>query len=133
MQPSSKSFLMLLTTLGLGVVLGAAAMAGFRPGGPLRPPPGGGPGGFIEHMERTIQPHDAAQRAAILPILEATDRRNRTSVESSRAVMRANLDSMVANLAPLLDERQRGRLVELTRRLGDPKRPGPEEGPPPPR
>ena len=84
-------------------------------------------------MEQTIQPRDAAQRAAVLPILEATDRRNRTAVEASRAVMRANLDSMVATLAPLLDERQRGRLVELTRRLGDPGRHRPEEGPPPPR
>ena len=130
MTSSTKSLLMLVGMLMLGAALGAAATAALRPGPPGPPPSREGSSGFVEHMERTIQPRDAAQRAEIRPVLEATDRRNRDVVDASRRAMRENLDSMMAGLSPVLEPSQRERLAELIRTLRN--RP-PRDGPPPPR
>lgn len=123
MQATTKSLLMLLSMLVLGAVLGAAGMVGLRRGPPGPMPPEARPGGFVAHLEQEIQPNDPAQRAAIRPILEATDLRNRAAVDASRKAMRDNLDSMQVALSPLLDPEQRERLADLVRRLNDP-RPG---------
>ena len=127
MQASTKSLLMLLSMLVLGAGLGAAGTValGGSPAGPQGPPEGG----FVAHMERTIQPVDDAQRAAIMPILEATDRDNRAEVDRSQAAMRNHLDSMEVALAPLLRPEQRERLSLLIQQLDRP--PGPPGRPPP--
>lgn len=128
MKPSTKTLFMLLAMLTLGIALGAsgAILLRGRPPGP--PKSRGGDGGFVAHMEQTIQPTDATQRTAIRPLLEATDQRNRQEVDRSRGAMRANLDSMLVELSPLLQPGQRDRLTELIQRLDRPE--GPPGGPP---
>ena len=97
------------------------------------------PGGFVEEMERVIQPRDAAQRDSLRPYLEATDQHNRAIVEGARGSMRAELDSMRAKVDKLLDDRQKSRLADFAERgprdnPGRPRGPGPQgppNGPPP--
>ncbi len=132
----ARSLVLLVGMLMLGVVIGAAGMIVFG-GRPMdRKPPQGPDGGFVAHMVETIRPADAEQRAAMLPILQATDRRNRAEVDRSRAAMRAHLDSMLVLLTPILDAEQQDRLTQLISRLGAPGGPPPGgsgRGPPPPR
>jgi uncharacterized membrane protein len=94
------------------------------------------PGGFVEEMERVIQPRDAAQRDSLRPYLEATDQHNREIVEGARGSMRAELDSMRAKVDKLLDEGQKARLADFVQRGPQPGhgRPGEQQfrGPPPP-
>ena len=90
------------------------------------------PGGFVEEMERLIQPHDAAQRDSLRPYLEATDQRNRAIVEGARVSMRAEIDSLRARVDKLLDEKQKARLADFAQRgpQQGPGRRGPPGGPP---
>lgn len=80
------------------------------------------PGGFVEEMERVIQPRDAAQRDSLRPYLEATDQHNRAIVDGARGSMRAELDSMRARVDNLLDDKQKARLADFAQR-------GPQQGP----
>ncbi len=129
MLSSTKSLLMLLAMLLLGVVLGMAGMVVWH-SGRFSPPPDERSGGFVVHMLETIEPRDAAQRAEIAAQLETIDQLNRLAVDQSRRAMRANLDSMAVLLAPLLDAEQQARLGTLVRSLD---RPPPRRGGPPPR
>lgn len=147
MQPTTRSLTYLASTFLLGLLVGAAAFAYFGsrpPGGPPDGAQGAGPGGFVSHMEATIQPRDEAQRRAILPVLETTDRRNRAVIDSSQRAMRENLVVMRSELDSLLDAGQRDRLAQLVRQLredGPPAggkrplggQPPPGQQPPPPR
>ena len=90
------------------------------------------PGGFVEEMERLIQPRDAAQRDSLRPYLEETDQHNRAIVEGARGSMRAELDSLRARVDKLLDDGQKARLADFAKR-GPPQgpgRPGGRRGPP---
>ena len=98
------------------------------------------PGGFVEEMERVIQPRDGAQRDSLRPYLEATDQKNRAIVEGARGSMRAELDSMRSRVDNLLDDAQKARLADFAERGprgGVPRGPqgpgaeGPPNGPPP--
>jgi hypothetical protein len=84
-------------------------------------------GGFIEHMERAIEPRDEEQWSAIFPILEATAQRNRVTIDSARAELRTAFAEMIAELEPHLDEAQLLRVSE-TARFTDPFRPPPPPG-----
>ncbi|HEX8695722.1 MAG TPA: hypothetical protein VF746_25125 [Longimicrobium sp.] len=136
MRIETRSALILLATLALGVLLGAVgggALASRRAEKirELRRPPG-----FVAHLEEVIRPRDEAQRRAIRPHLEATARRNHEIVQGAHGRLRAELDSLRARLAPLLDEAQRERLAEFGRppeRGGGPPPGGlpPPKGPPP--
>lgn len=126
MKIETRTAVILLTTLLLGVLLGAVAggaVASVRREhieGMRRP------GGFVEHMEEVIRPRDAAQRAAIRPVIEATAARNQLIIRAAHQQLRAELDSMRARLAPGLDANQRMRLDNFARM------PPPFGGPPPP-
>src|SRR3954467_1788703 len=61
------------------------------------------PGGFVEEMERVIQPRNAAQRDSLRPFLEATDQHNRAIVDGARAAMRAEMDSLTSHISGMLD------------------------------
>ena len=94
--------------------------------------------GFVRHMESIIRPR-ADQRAAIMPLLEATGARNQRIIDSAQAELRSTLDGMRAQLAPMLDADQRKRMDGLGRlpdpfrpRGGPPPRGGPMGGGPPP-
>ena len=73
-------------------------------------------GGFVEEMERVIQPRDAAQRDSLRPYLEAADQHNRAIVDGARGSMRAELDSMRARVDKLLDDGQKERLADFAER-----------------
>src|SRR6478735_4165200 len=102
MQATVKAGLMLVATFVLGGVagaLGAGAIAQRRLGPPPPPRDGRPPMGFVELVEDILQPHDAAQRATVRPLLETADRRNRSIVDGARLSMRASLDSLRVSLA----------------------------------
>jgi hypothetical protein len=114
----AKSSLILFATLLLGIAigaLGAGALFHHR-GGHLRELRH--PGGFVQHMERIIQPRDEAQREAIRPILEETDRLHWSIMDSTHARMMTEMESLRERLAPHLDEAQRERLATLFDEFG---------------
>src|SRR5438132_3456646 len=108
MTAATKSAMLLTAALMLGVFLGitgAGALERQRFG---RPPMGhGGPGGLERHMEETIQPRDSAQAEQIRPILARAAERNRQIIAGVNDALRASIDSMKRELAPLLDDAQR--------------------------
>lgn len=133
MKPATQSALILFATLIIGFVVGMFATGALGSHRLARVERLRERGGFIEHMEQAIQPHDEEQRSAILPILEATAQGNREIIESAQAELRTAIESMIAELEPLLDEAQLRRLWE-TARFSNPFRPPPRPGdrPPPP-
>ena len=137
MKVDLKSMTIVGGTLLLGVVLGLVLQGTLQRlrndrMGQLRHEQG-----FVRHMESIIRPR-ADQRAAIMPLLEATGARNQRIIDSAQAALRSTLDGMRAQLAPMLDADQRKRMDGLGR-LPDPFRPrggpppggGPGGGPPP--
>ena len=144
MNVTRSAAILLAVTLLLGVllgVLGAGALrprlerAGPRPRGAL--PPRGEPGGFAAHMEEVIAPRDSAQRAAVRVVIERTAARNRVLIEQLNGTLRASVESMRVELAPLLSEDQRQRLERAAARLPAVRGPGgagprgrPRDGPP---
>lgn len=124
MKPVIQSTLILAATLVLGFLVGAFATGALERHRMARVEQLRERGGFIEHMERTIEPRDQEQRSAILPILEATAQRNRLIIDSARADLRIALEEMIAELEPLLDPAQLRRITEVAR-FADPFRPPP--------
>ena len=129
-----KAAVMLLITLLLGVALGAlgvSALSRHRADEvqQLRRPPG-----FVAHMEEVIAPRDSVQRAKIKPILAATAARNEAILQQVNEQLHTALDSMRAQIDPLLDAAQRDRL-ERASKLAPPIRAGGQgrdgRGPPP--
>jgi hypothetical protein len=129
----------LVATLVIGAVLGVLGAGALERRQRDRIEAIGRPRGFAEHMEQVIAPHDSAQRARILPVIQATIERNERIVRGTNDALRASIDSMRAALDPMLDPEQRDRLADVTRRLppvglGRPGGPPPDgrRGPPPP-
>jgi len=127
MKLATRSTLILLATLIIGFVVGVFATGALGSHRRARVERLRERGGFIEHMESAIQPHDQDQRSAIFPILEATAQRNRVIIESAQAELRTAIESMIEELEPILEEEQLRRLSE-TARFSDPFRPPPRPG-----
>lgn len=131
MKLETRSALILLFTLLLGLVLGAVATgaaARLRADQLARMQR---PTGFVEHMRQVIRPRDA-QWDSLRPALEATAQQHHAIRRRMHEGMRASLDSLRIRIAPLLDEEQRARLDDFARRPppgARGRRPG--EGPPP--
>ena len=126
MKSATQSVLILVATLLIGFVVGAFATGALGSHRMARVERLRERGGFIEHMERAIEPRDQDQRSSILPIVEEAAERNRLIIDSARADLRTALDEMITELEPYLDEAQLRRVRE-TARLTNPFRP-----PPPP-
>lgn len=122
MTIDAKSSLILLATLILGIAIGALGVGALahRRGEHLRELRQ--PGGFVEHMERVIRPRDEAQREAIRPILEETDRIHWVLMDSTHNRLAAELQRMRERLAPHLDEAQQERLESAFGEFGHPMR-----------
>ena len=127
MKAETKSLVILVATLVLGVLLGAVGNGAMARERRARVEEMKRPGGFVGHMEEIIRPRDSVQRAAIEPVLRATSERNRQIIHAANEQLRAALDSMRARLAPELDDEQRKRLDDFAR-TAPPLRPG--GGPP---
>ena len=149
MTASFRSGLLLAVTLAVGVALGLAGGGWLQRHQrerlrDLRRPPG-----FVAHLEDVIAPRDEAQRADVHRLLEATARGNDRVIRTANETLRARMDSLRTQLAPLLDAGQRDRLDRELRGLRSPfgppggrpggRRPpgppggGPPDGPPPDR
>lgn len=116
MTTTSKSLILLSFTLIVGFALGLFADATLVRGRRDRIRNVGRPRGFVEHLERVIRPHDAAQADSIRPILQAMADGNEEILREANVRLRARLDSLRLVLAPSLDEEQQARLArELTR------------------
>ena len=135
MTARTKSVLILAVTLVLGMILGALLFGSiqrhrFRHALSLAQPQH-----FAAALERALQPRDDAQRAAIRAILDSLDARLRSDRQERAGVMRARLDSLAADLVPILSEDQRTRLRQhLAQHKGAVRRPPPpgRRRPPPP-
>ena len=127
-----KSILILLGTLLIGGVLGGTLVGTISQNRKERREEIRGPGGFVRHMERVIGIEDSVQHAAIHPILEEADRRNREAIKGVRQQMAASFDTMLTQLQPYLSQEQLENLQQerehMKRRMNDPRGPG---GPPP--
>jgi hypothetical protein len=124
MTANTKSLVLLAATLVVGFTLGLFADSTLvrrrrERIGQLRRPPG-----FVEHMERVIQPHSDAQRDSIRPLLEHAAQQNGVAIHDANVRLRTMLDSMRVSLAPMLDSAQRDRLKAELDRVPDPFRPG---------
>jgi len=126
-----KAAIMLLITLLLGIALGGVGALSRQRNErvqQLRRPPG-----FVAHMEEVIQPRDSTQRAKVDSVLALTAARNDSILQGANTQLRNALDSMRAQLDPLLSVDQRSRL-EKTAQLAPPLRPAGEgrgDRPPP--
>jgi len=130
MKTEAKSLLLLLGTMSLGVLLGAAGNGTVQRERREQADEIRHPDGFVEHMMDVIRPKDEAQRSAILPVVQATGARNEAIMRSAHTQLRAALDSMRMRLAPRLDAEQRARLEEFARMPPPPGMPGPHHGGP---
>ncbi len=123
MKVEAKSAAILLTTLLLGIVLGLVGQGSFqrlreREVTEMRRPPG-----FVSHMEQAIQP-TATQDSAVHAVLERVAQANQQIIETARAALRQNVDSMQRELTPVLRADQLDRLSRSSR-MPDPFRPKP--------
>lgn len=141
MTAQTKSALLLVATLVVGILIGAFAtsavinnrMEELRSLRERR--------GFSDRMIEVIQPRDNAQRTAIEAVLERSHERYNRARRSFGEDMRTVRDSMEAELLPLLSEDQKTRLEEWATRdrklrqrrgqSGDERR-RPDHRPPPP-
>ncbi len=136
MNVSRTAALLLLATLVVGIALGALGAGALRPRlerGPPPPPREAGPrgsGGFAEHMMGVIEPTDSGQAAAVRVVVERTAARNRRIIQDLNGSLKASVDSMRAELAPMLTVDQRQRLDRAVRQLPAVRGPGgPGRGP----
>ena len=153
MNVSRQAALLLVFTLLLGILLGALGAGAMRHQlehshwmmiqhlrgmSPTAMHGSGGRGLFADHVEAVIRPRDSAQRMAVRMIVERAAARHRAQIEELNRALHSSLDSMRAELAPVLDAEQRDRLERATKRLPPiqgPDAPGPGESaphPPPP-
>ena len=126
MTTRTKSVLILTATLVLGMVLGALLFGSvqrhrFRHALSLARPQH-----FTADLERVLQPRDDAEAQAIGAILDRFNTHMRNDRQQRSDAMRAGLDSLESQLAPILSEDQRTRLRQhLTQHKGAVRRPPP--------
>lgn len=131
MSTRTRAGLILAATLLIGMVIGFLSAGAIGQRRAERVARMRAQGGFVEFMVETLQPHNAAQRAEIVPILEQTARRNAEIFDASRQEIAAEMDSLRLRLTPILDAEQLERLDDAGRfRRG--RRPGPGQAERPP-
>ena len=143
MSNAVRSWVLLVVTLCLGIAIGVLGGGALQDRRMRRVEDIRRPGGFVEHVQRVIRPTSDSQWNAIRPLIEANADANAERRRAHDGAMRAALDSLRAQLYPLLDEAQRERLARFgpDRRGPPPGRRGPgrnrdrfgppDDGPPP--
>ncbi len=133
MNNSVRAWLLLGVTLLLGIAIGVLSGGALQERRLARMNDMRRPGGFTAHVQDVIQPTSDSQWARIRPIVEAAAMQNVGMRRMHDSVMRATLDTLRAQLNPMLDERQRERLSRFApgRPGGRAGRPGPHDDRPP--
>lgn len=128
-SPRTKSILLLLSTLALGVVLGAVLTGWWIQERADRVRGLRTVDGFVERVTRNVEPTSDAQRDSVQAIAHRSALRLQTLRQNHRRETFATLDSMRQAFEPVLTDKQ---MARLGRRLPDgpgrfgPPRPGPE-------
>ncbi len=126
MSPRTKSVLLLVATLIIGLVLGALINGYFVRQRLARIGDFMNPAGFGGRIEEVIQPTSEEQREAVRRVLDSAAPKAVDIMRESRSRMRALNDSVRSELADILTSEQMERLderIRLRRRRG-PFRPG---------
>ena len=149
MTARTKSILLLLATLLIGMVLGALVNARLAEQRLERLAFLRTSRGFVRFWEEAVEPQDEAQREAIEAVLQQAGRRLAEHMRTSQGEMQNIIDSTKTRLDALLTPAQRERLEQrmqrrqhrfrerpprrFEERRGPPGRPerSPREGPPP--
>ena len=116
MQAKTKSGLILGSTLLLGVLIGALLFGWFMRDRMRHIPH---PQHFSRRMERMIEPRDEAQREVVEEILERYQQQLRDIDMAHRETLRAHMDSVLAELRPVLSQQQFQRVERRHRRFGE--------------
>lgn len=121
--------LALVATLVIGMVLGvlglgAATRYVTRPDQNRLPPVPAAAGGFQQHMLRVIEPSDSTQEGKVRVVVERAANRNRALIQALNVALKASVDTMRTELAPLLTTDQRERLDRAATRLPPIREPG---------
>lgn len=136
MSPRTKSILLLLVTLVLGVVLGALLNARLAQERMERIAFLRSQRGFMRFLEDVVEPESPEQRQAVRDVLRRSAQRMAEVREQHRAEMQSILDSTRTELEGVLTDRQ---LEQLEQRLEMHRMnhrrgrggPPPHRGPPP--
>ena len=113
MNPSVRAWVLLGVTLLLGISIGVLGAGALQERRVARVNDIRRPGGFVEHVQDVIHPTSDSQWAKLRPYVESTATHNVTMRHMHDSSMRAALDSMRAQLNPMLDQRQRERLARF--------------------
>ena len=130
-----KSFFIIVAILVIGILIGVFMAGPFMRHHVGRRHIDRGPEMFTQMMERVIQPTEE-QREAVHAVLEEYSMRLEELHEDFRTEMVTTIDSLKADLDPLLTDEQKARLEERNDRLERFKEKRPGHGmkgtPPPP-
>ncbi len=132
MTASTKSVLMLFSTLLIGVLLGSLTTGAVNNHRMHNLAEMRSARGLAFYLEDVVQPVSEEQREAIRAVLEEAAPKFAETMMESRDRMRELTDSVRAELDPLLTEDQRQRLEERMRigrgmPHGSPGEPGPDD------
>lgn len=107
-----RTILLLVFTLLLGMVLGAAMVGSFAKARILQVNNFATQSGFTEQILTFVDPVDAAQEAKLRPILDARGAELEQIVLTAREDSNAVLDALRGELEPVLTEAQLAKLEE---------------------
>jgi hypothetical protein len=128
MSNAVRSWLLLLVTLCLGIALGVLGGGAMQERRAARVNEMRRPAGIVDHIRNVIQPTSDSQWASIRPMVEAMAVRHGEMRQAHEQAILGTLDTLRAQLNPLLTPAQRERLSTFV-----PLRPGssrPSDGPP---
>jgi hypothetical protein len=115
MTASTKSALMLFSTLLIGMLLGSLLTGAVNNRRMRNLAEMRSARGFAIHLEEVVRPESEEQREAIRAVLDEAAPKFGDAMRESRERMRSLTDSVRAELDPLLTEEQRERLEERMR------------------
>lgn len=118
MNLRTKTILILIGTLVLGGIVGAFVTGAVVDQRMERLHTLRTQHGFAESMEQAIGITDESQRMEVRPILQEASVRLEENMSECKAAGRGIIDSMRAELRPLLDEQQEQRLEEYFQKHG---------------
>ena len=116
MKPRRRSFLILLATLLIGMVLGALIQANFLDRRMKRIHLMRTEEGFVMSLLDAIQPSSPEQEERVRAVLEETAPSIVGFIRDGRETVRQRMEAMCLRLEPMLDPSQMARLNQKARR-----------------